>query len=65
VVAVALGVAGCLKREGSFHIPPRHHTKDYTKSTAGQVVDLAGTRHLGGGRFRTASGEDYYDPRYS
>jgi phage terminase large subunit-like protein len=65
IVALALALRGLAVKVEDFHIPAWSHTRDYTKSAAGQVVDSAGTRHLGGGRFRTASGEDFYDPRYS
>ena len=53
------------KRRHWGHIPAWHHTRDFTKPTDGRVIDAAGTKYLGDGRFRTASGEEWRDPRYS
>jgi hypothetical protein len=65
VVALSLALYGALEREGSFHLESWSHTKDYTRAEPGRVIDSHGTRYLGDGRFRTAKGEDYRDPRYS
>jgi len=63
---VVAGLIALLQRKRRHwgHLPPTAQTKDWTKPTAGRVVDAAGTRYLGDGRFRTASGEDWRDPRY-
>ena len=67
VANVVCGLVALMKdkRRRWGHLPAWRATKDYTKAEPGRVVDLAGTRYLGDGRFRTASGEDYRDPRYS
>ncbi len=64
IVALAMALRGLAIKPESFHLPLSTQTKDWTKPAAGRVVDAAGTRYLGDGRFRTASGEDWRDPRY-
>jgi len=63
-LATMLAMLTNRKRPGGFVSGVVVLHKDFTKSTVGRVVDAAGTRYLGDGRFRTASGEDYRDPRY-
>ena len=63
VIALSLAVHGALERSGSFHLESSSYTKRYTAEPAGQVIDSKGTRFLGDGRYRTASGEDFYNPR--
>jgi hypothetical protein len=59
-----LGAGMLISTSGDF--PPQTWAANKTfggPSQSGPVVDSKGTRHLGQGHFRAASGETFYDPR--
>jgi hypothetical protein len=66
--ANALCLAACMAVANAAHpsFPPivwRWHRDFTSREPLGEPVDSRGTRHLGGGRFRAANGETFYDPR--